>query len=130
MNGGMVEPDPRRADRPRAARAPRLPATTVARPMRARIAAATVLVFLLTAAPAAAGDPILPLSQVHPGMRCTGYSVVKGVYISAFDVEVLDVVSGDPSEPGGRVLVRVSGPAIDATGVGPGFSGSPIYCDP
>jgi hypothetical protein len=96
--------------------------------MRARIAAATLLVFLLTAAPAAAGDPILPLSQVHGGMRCTGYSVVQGVDISAFDVEVLDVVTGDPSEPGGRILIRVSGPAIDPTGVGPGFSGSPIYC--
>src|SRR5206468_2690817 len=27
-----------------------------------------------------------------------------------------------------RILIRVSGPAIDATGIGPGFSGSPIYC--
>jgi hypothetical protein len=27
-----------------------------------------------------------------------------------------------------RILVRVSGPAVDGTGVGPGFSGSPIYC--
>jgi hypothetical protein len=43
---------------------------------------------------------------------------------------VLDVVSGDPSESGARILVRVSGPAVDATGVGPGFSGSPIFCDP
>src|SRR5256885_10124130 len=25
-------------------------------------------------------------------------------------------------------MSRVSGPAIDATGIGPGFSGSPIYC--
>ena len=24
--------------------------------------------------------------------------------------------------------MQVSGPAVDATGVGPGFSGSPIYC--
>ena len=27
-----------------------------------------------------------------------------------------------------RILVRVSGPAVDATGVGPGFSGSPVLC--
>ncbi len=98
--------------------------------MRARIAAATLLVFLVAAAPAVAGDPILPLSQVHAGMRCTGYSVVRGTDVSSFDVEVIDVVSGDPSESGARILVRVSGPAVDATGVGPGFSGSPIYCDP
>jgi hypothetical protein len=98
--------------------------------MRARFAAATLLVFLVAAAPAMAGDPILPLSQVHAGMRCTGYSVVRGTEISSFDVEVIDVVSGDPSENGARILVRVSGPAVDATGIGPGFSGSPIYCDP
>jgi hypothetical protein len=98
--------------------------------MRARIAAATLLIFLVAAAPAAAGDPILPLSQVHAGMHCTGYSVVRGTDISSFDVEVIDVVSGDPNETGARILVRVSGPAVDATGVGPGFSGSPIYCDP
>jgi hypothetical protein len=98
--------------------------------MRARIAAATLLVFLVAVAPAAAGDPILPLSQVHAGMRCTGYSVVRGTDIASFDVEVIDVVSGDPSEPEARILVRVSGAAVDATGVGPGFSGSPIYCDP
>ena len=24
--------------------------------------------------------------------------------------------------------MRASGPAVDATGIGPGFSGSPIYC--
>jgi hypothetical protein len=98
--------------------------------MRARIAAATLLVFLAAASPASAGDPILPLSQVHAGMKCTGYSVVKGIEISSFDVEVVDVVSGDPTASGARILVRVSGPAVDATGIGPGFSGSPIYCDP
>ena len=39
------------------------------------------------------------------------------------------MVSGDASpNDGPRILVRVSGPAVDRTGVGPGFSGSPIYC--
>jgi hypothetical protein len=42
--------------------------------------------------------------------------VVRGTDISSFDVEVIDVVSGDPSESGARILVRVSGPAVDATG--------------
>src|SRR3954469_18162802 len=65
-------------------------------PMRARIAAATLLIFLVAVVPAVAGDPVLPLSQVHAGMRCTGYSVVRGTEVSSFDVEVIDVVSGDP----------------------------------
>ncbi|MEA2283615.1 MAG: hypothetical protein QOK21_4222 [Solirubrobacteraceae bacterium] len=97
--------------------------------MRLRLSLAAVAAVLVSAAPAAAaGDPIMPLSQVHSGMRCTGYSVVRGTTISSFDVEVLDVVDGDPNENGPRILVQVSGPAVDGTGIGPGFSGSPIYC--
>jgi hypothetical protein len=96
----------------------------VARPL----AAVTVAAFLSIAAPALAGDPIMPLSDVHGGMRCTGYTVVHGTDISSFDVEVLDVIDGDASGEGPRILIRVSGPAVDGTGVGPGFSGSPFYC--
>ncbi|MGI8580138.1 MAG: hypothetical protein ACR2K9_06290 [Solirubrobacteraceae bacterium] len=83
---------------------------------------------LVLAAPAfGAGDPVMPLSQVHRGMRCTARSVVQGTTISTFDVEVLDVVDGTPDEDA-RILIRVSGAAVDSTGIGPGFSGSPVYC--
>ena len=68
------------------------------------------------------------LSDVRSGMRCTGLSVVRGTAISSFDVEVIDVVSGDASSAAPRILVRTSGPAVDATGIGFGFSGSPILC--
>jgi hypothetical protein len=97
--------------------------------MRISSLAAAVAALLVPAAPAfAAGDPIMPLSEVHAGMHCTSYSVVRGTDISSFDVDVLDVVDGDPDESGPRILVQASGPAVDATGIGPGFSGSPIYC--
>src|SRR4051812_18491507 len=97
--------------------------------MRSRSLAAAVAALLVPAAPAfAAGDPVMPLAEVQAGTHCTGYSVVRGTDISTFDVEVLDVVDGDPDETGPRILVQVSGPAVDATGIGPGFSGSPIYC--
>src|SRR3954466_15409759 len=108
------------------------PGATVAPPMRARhLVAALGAALFAGSAPgtAVAGDPIMPLSQLRPGMQCTGYSVIRGTDISSFDVEIVDVVSGDASfSDGPRILVRVSGPAIDRTGVGPGFSGSPIYC--
>src|SRR3954453_12577436 len=97
--------------------------------MRARYLVAALAARLLPAAPAYAGDPVMPLSQVHAGMQCTGYSVVRGTDIASFGVEVLDVVDGDPNEDGPRILIGVSGAAVDATGIGPGFSGSPIYCD-
>jgi hypothetical protein len=94
-----------------------------------RLAAPTaVLSLLLAGTAAAAGDPMLPLDQVRAGMACTAYTVVKGTAITTFAVTVEDVVAGDPASRAPRILVRVSGPAVDATGVGPGFSGSPIYC--
>ncbi|MGH2847699.1 MAG: SpoIVB peptidase S55 domain-containing protein, partial [Thermoleophilaceae bacterium] len=86
---------------------------------------------LCASAPAAAraADPIMPLSEVRSGMSCTGLSVIRGTEIASFDVEVLDVIADDPAHGGPRILIRVSGPAVDDTGIGPGFSGSPILCD-
>jgi hypothetical protein len=77
---------------------------------------------------ALAADPIMPLSAVQPGMSCTALSVVHGITISPFRADVVEVVRGASSSSGARILVRVSGPAVDASGVGPGFSGSPILC--
>ena len=95
--------------------------------MRILTLAAAVAALLVPAAPAFAGDPTMPLWQVQAGMRCTGYSVIQGTTISSFDVQVLDVAAGEAAAVG-NILVQVSGPAVDATGIGPGFSGSPIYC--
>jgi hypothetical protein len=96
--------------------------------MRLKIAAATVAVLLLPATASRAADPIMPLAEVRAGMQCTGYSVVRGTDVAAFAVEVIDVVDDRATGTGPRILVKGSGPAIDETGMGPGFSGSPIYC--
>ncbi len=97
--------------------------------MRSRLLlAATAAASLIPATSAFAGDPIMPLSQVQSGMHCTGYSVVRGTTISSFDVDVVDVIDAEPGTDSARILVTASGPAVDATGIGPGFSGSPIYC--
>jgi hypothetical protein len=94
--------------------------------VRARIAALALTAGLGAASPAHAGDPIMPLAQVKPGMRCTGYSVVRGTEISSFDAEIVDVVTGEDSDA--QILLRASGGAVEPAGVGAGFSGSPIYC--
>jgi hypothetical protein len=96
--------------------------------VRTLIAAVSAAALLYPAPAAAAGDPIMPLGELRAGMQCTGYSVVRGTDISSFGVEVIDVVDDRASGSGPRILVRASGPAVDATGIGPGFSGSPIYC--
>jgi len=95
--------------------------------LRSLLLAAVTLVALPAGTAHAAADPIMPLSQVHGGMNCTGESVVQGTTISSFNVYVMDVVQ-DP-QLGPRILVRVSGPAVDLTGVAQGFSGSPVLCD-
>ena len=93
------------------------------------VAAAAAILVGIAPGVAQAGDPIMPLSELRPGMHCTAYSVIRGTEITTFDAEIVDVVSGDASaNDGPRILLRLSGPAIDESGVGPGFSGSPIYC--
>ena len=71
----------------------------------------------------------MPLSEVQAGMKCTAYSVFHGQQIETFDVDIVDIVGQAANfETAPRLLVRVSGPKVDETGVGPGFSGSPILC--
>lgn len=75
---------------------------------------------------AADGGPIMPLSDVQPGMDCTADTVISGTTITTFDVHVINVVQQPGVGP--RILVSVSGPAVDTTGIAQGFSGSPVYC--
>ncbi|MGB2710351.1 MAG: hypothetical protein WBC33_02460, partial [Conexibacter sp.] len=81
----------------------------------------------MAAQSASARDPITPLRDVHRGLQCTALTVVHGTEISSFDVDVLDVVAGLDGG-GARILVHVSGPAVAASGIASGFSGSPVYC--
>ena len=96
--------------------------------MRIPIAAVAVAALLFPATDAFAGDPVMPLREVHAGQQCTGYSVVRGTDVAAFDVEVVDVVDDHATGQGARILIKVGGAAVEETGLGPGFSGSPIYC--
>ena len=61
-------------------------------------------------------------------MTCTARSVILGTTVVDFDARVDEVISGGSDPAGARLLLTVSGPAVDATGVGPGFSGSPVLC--
>ncbi len=71
--------------------------------------------------------PLFPLNALQPGQRGYGLSAGAGNRIERFTVEVLalqyDVGTGFP-----LVLVRASGPLIDAAGgIASGMSGSPVY---
>lgn len=69
----------------------------------------------------------MALPDVGPGSLCAGLSVVRVTTISSINVRILDVLDAQRLESA-RIPVRVSGPAVDETGIGPGFSGSPILC--
>src|SRR4051812_10299613 len=96
--------------------------------LRVPLLATSLCLLVGPAAAGAAGDPIMPLSEVRAGMEGTGYSVFRGQQVDPFAVTILDVVA--PSATGGlepRILFRVKGAEIERTGIARGFSGSPIY---
>lgn len=80
------------------------------------------------AGPAAAGDPILPLSQVTPGMVGEARTVVRGTDIVTFPMRILDVQHSGDGPGGALILARGEGPLMQQTGgVTEGMSGSPVY---
>ncbi|MBA2348319.1 MAG: hypothetical protein H0V81_08485 [Solirubrobacterales bacterium] len=96
--------------------------------LRRSVALALLLLAAAPGAAHAAGEQVMPLGDLRPGMQCQGASVVQGTAITQFDVEIVDIIAGDAAAQTPYILFRASGPAVDRTGIGPGFSGSPIRC--
>src|SRR4051812_20902430 len=77
------------------------------------------------AAPAA---NVIPVSEIHAGMRGVAYTVFEGVKPEPMDVEVLGVLKNNFNGPKSNViLVRLHGAKVEYTGVVAGMSGSPVY---
>lgn len=94
---------------------------------RIALGALSAIALTLPVSPALAAEPVMPLGEVQVGSVCQASSVIRGEAVTTFAAEVLDVITG-PQPELSRILIRVSGPAVDTTGVGPGFSGTPIRC--
>lgn len=72
---------------------------------------------------------LFPVEEVVPGLRGTGYTVIGGTDIEAFDVLFLGVLPG-AGPAGDLLLVETSGPLIEQTGgIASGMSGSPVFVD-
>ncbi len=67
------------------------------------------------------------LSDVRAGMECTVSSVISGIEPTTFNATVLSVAGG-PRPSDAMIIARFSGDAIKDTGIGQGFSGSPVTC--
>ncbi len=70
---------------------------------------------------------IIPLNQIHAGMRGVAYTVFQGTKPESMDVEVLGVLKNANGPKGDIVLVRLGGAKAEYTGVVAGMSGSPVY---
>jgi len=72
---------------------------------------------------------IMPLDQIHEGMKGTALTVFQGVKPESMDVEVLGVMHNVNGPKGDIILVRLHGTKPEYTGVVAGMSGSPVYFD-
>jgi len=81
---------------------------------------------LLLAASLDAQTALFPLSEVKAGLRGVGRSVFSGDRIEEFQVEILGVLeNAGPKQS--IILGKLSGGALESTGVLQGMSGSPVY---
>ncbi len=79
--------------------------------------------------PAVVTPAIMPLDQIHEGMKGTALTVFQGVKPESMDVEVLGVMRNVNGPKGDIILVRLHGTKPEYTGVVAGMSGSPVYFD-
>lgn len=91
------------------------------------VATASAVGLLASAQPTLAAAPIMSLADVQPGMACTVSSVIQGETPTTFDATVLGTYGG-PAPADALIIMRFSGAAIASTGLGQGFSGSPVSC--
>src|SRR5467141_3297407 len=80
-------------------------------------------------APATLTPVIMPLDQIHEGMKGTALTVFQGVKPESMDVEVLGVMHNVNGPKGDIILIRLHGTKPEYTGVVAGMSGSPVYFD-
>ena len=80
-------------------------------------------------APATIPPAIMPLDQIHEGMKGTALTVFQGVKPESMDVEVLGVMHNVNGPKGDIILIRLHGTKPEYTGVVAGMSGSPVYFD-
>ena len=75
------------------------------------------------------GAPIMPLSQVKPGMKGYGLTVFSGTEPERFDVEVIGILRNFlPRQD--LILIRTPRhPRLEVARIVAGMSGSPIYID-
>lgn len=77
---------------------------------------------------AQAAEPVLPLSQVSPGMTGEIVTAVEGNELVTFNFEVIEVAGQGQGPVPEVILFRATGELLERTGgLAEGMSGSPLY---
>ncbi len=78
--------------------------------------------------PADADSDTMPLSQVKPGMKGYGLTVMSGTKPEKFDVEIISTLTNfRPNQD--LILIKTPNPRLDVAHTVAGMSGSPIYLE-
>jgi hypothetical protein len=77
----------------------------------------------------AADTPIMPVSDIRPGMVGTGRTVFNGTRVEEFKAHILGVIENVMGPQRTLILARLEGGPLAETGVIAGMSGSPVYVD-
>jgi len=72
---------------------------------------------------------IIPLDQIHPGMKGVAYTIFEGDQIEKMDLVVLGTLHNALGPKQDVILVQLIGEKVEHTGVVAGMSGSPVYFD-
>lgn len=96
-------------------------------------AAAAIMTLLFCGAALAAkfvpAEPIMPLSDVKPGMTGYAKTVISGTDISTFKVKIIGILPRKTS-PQNLIVIEVEDKQVrENGGIASGMSGSPVYID-
>ena len=92
-------------------------------------ATCSILLACLALWPLSAASPVMPVSEVKPGMVGIGRTVFAGTTVEEFKAHILGVLENAMGPNRNLILARLEGGPLATTGVIAGMSGSPVYID-
>jgi len=97
--------------------------------MNIRIAAAALGLAAVLGVSLPASTPLMPVSEIRPGMTGIGRTVFTGTDLQEFKVHILGVLRNIQGPKRDLILARLEGAGLEQSGVAQGMSGSPVYID-
>ena len=76
-----------------------------------------------------AATPLMPISEIRPGMVGVGRTVFDGTRVEEFRAHIIGVIENVMGPRRNMILAKLEGGPLAQTGVIAGMSGSPVYID-